>query len=92
MWKEQWDALPGAELIRQGLRDVDAGRESMQALLVSIGAARLARAGIVVAHPLSEPEPRLYELLEKEHGDGAHSKYNALLRRLMSFERSVESV
>jgi hypothetical protein len=91
MWKRHWDALPGAELIRQGLLDSAAGRESIPALLVSIGAARLARAGIVVAHPLTKPEPRLYDLLEKEHGDGAHSKYNGLLRRLMSFERSLES-
>ena len=91
MWKEQWDALPGAELIREGLRDADAGRESIPALLVSIGAMRLARSGILVARPLSRPESRLYELLQGEHGDGAHSKYNALLRRLMSFERSVES-
>jgi hypothetical protein len=91
MWKRQWDALPGAELIREGLCDADAGRESIPALIVSIGASRLARCGIVVSRPLSKPEPRLYELLEKEHGDGAHSKYNALLRRLVSFERSVES-
>lgn len=91
MWKEQWDALPAAELIRQGLLDADAGRETIPALLVSIGASRLERSGIVVAHPFPKPEPRLYELLEEEHGDGAHSKYNALLRRLMSFERSVES-
>jgi hypothetical protein len=92
MWKPQWDALPGADLIRQGLHDADAGRESVASLLVSIGAARLARSGIVVTHPFPKPEPRLYDLLEKEHGDGAHSKYNALLGRLMSFERSLESV
>lgn len=92
MRKEEWDGLPGAQLIQQGLRDADDGLESIPALLVSIGAARLARSGIVVMRPFPKPEPKLYELLEKEHGDGAHSKYNALLRRLMSFERSVESV
>ena len=91
MWKGQWDALPGAELIRQGIRDAETGQESIAALVVSIGAARLARCGLVVAHAFDGPERRLYDLLQNEHGDGAHSKYNALLRRLMRFERSVES-
>jgi len=91
-WNEKWDAVPGAELIRQGLSDRDSAQESIPALLVSIGAARLARCGIVVARPLPEPEARLYQLLELTLGDGAHSKYNALLRRLLKFERGIESV
>lgn len=90
MWKRDWDRLPGADLIRQGVSDADAGLESIPALLVSIGAARLARCGIVVSHPFPKPENRLYQLLEAEHGDGAHSKFNSLLRLLLSFERSVE--
>ena len=38
------------------------------------------------------PEHRLYDLLAATHGDGAHSQYNALIRRLVSFERAAECV
>lgn len=31
----------------------------------------------------------LYRLLATEHGNGAHSRYNALIRSLVSFERAV---
>lgn len=66
------------------------GRESECALLVSIGEPRLRRLGIAVTSPLASPEHRLFELLSREHGNGAHSKYNALVRRLVSFERALE--
>jgi hypothetical protein len=36
------------------------------------------------------PEHRLYELLSTSDPDAAHSRYNALIRRLVSFERAVE--
>jgi hypothetical protein len=84
------DGLPGAELIRKGLDDLAQGVESTKALLVSIGAPRLARLGIEVASPLPSPEHRLYELLRSEDAAGAHSRYNALIRRLVSFERASE--
>ena len=38
--------LPGADLVREGIADLERGVESIPALLVSIGAPRLARAGI----------------------------------------------
>src|SRR5205085_11934366 len=41
-------ALPGEDLIRRGLADLSAGVESAEALLVSIGAPRLAGLGLVV--------------------------------------------
>lgn len=41
---------------------------------------------------LPSPEMRLYEVLSIEHGDGAHSQYNALIRRLVSFERAAACV
>jgi hypothetical protein len=84
------DGLPGAELIRKGIGDLSQGLESVEALLVSIGAPRLAGVGIEVASPLPSPEHRLYELLRSEDADGAHSRYNALIRRLVSFERAAE--
>ena len=46
--REISDALPGADLIRQGLQDLDAGVESVPAMLVLVGAPRLRRLGISV--------------------------------------------
>ncbi|MBI3553998.1 MAG: hypothetical protein HY077_15995 [Elusimicrobia bacterium] len=82
--------LPGADLVASGLLDLSLGRETPEALLVSIGAPRLRRAGVRVESPLSDPEHRLYALLSRESSDTAHSRYNALLRRLISFERALE--
>ena len=84
------DGLPGAELIRTGVDDLAQGVESVEALLVSIGAPRLMRLGIEVTSPVPSAEHRLYELLRSEHADEAHSRYNALVRRLVSFERAAE--
>lgn len=85
------DALPGADLVRQGLADLSRGIESIPALLVAIGAPRLRRAGIDVPNvPFPSPEHRLYDRLAGEDPDGAHSRYNALIRRLVSFERAAE--
>lgn len=84
------DALPGADLIREGFRDLEAGVESVPALLVLIGAPRLRRLGFAVADTPYLPEDRLYEKLASSHGDGAHSQYNALIRLLVSFERAAE--
>jgi hypothetical protein len=82
--------LPGQELVEQGLADLDRGADSVEALLVSIGAPRLAALGFVIRSPLPEPEHRLHELLSAEDADSAHSRYNALIRRLVSFERAAE--
>jgi hypothetical protein len=84
------DGLPGAELVHKGIDDLAQRRESVEAFLVSIGAPRLARLGIEVGSPLPSPEHRLYELLRAQDADGAHSRYNALIRRLVSFERAAE--
>jgi len=145
-----FSGLPGGELIRRGLKDLAAGRESEEALLVLIGAPRLRRLGLDVPEassdhnplisshhlenpgrreggeckaepgiapertspvredaspkrqrrrrPLSTdqgselPEHRLYRLLAHSDADSAHSRYNALIRRLVSFERALECV
>ena len=88
----EWlDALPGGELVRQGLVDLEAGIESVPSLLVSIGASRLRRAGLPVPEStFSEAEIRLWELLALEDSDSAHGKLNALVRRLVSFEQAIE--
>jgi hypothetical protein len=81
--------VPGAELVERGARDLEAGVESVESLLVSIGAPRLRRLGYVLPETFPSPEHRLYELLRAKHGDAAHSRYNALVRRLVSFERAA---
>jgi hypothetical protein len=37
---------------------------------------------------LDDPEHRLYDLLAQRDGDLAHARYNAFLRRLVSFADS----
>ena len=84
------DALPGGDLIEAGLADLSRGRASVEALLVSIGAPRLRRIGIDVPAEIPNPEEKLYERLAQGDPDSAHSRYNALIRRLVSFERAAE--
>jgi len=82
---------PGEDLIEQGIEDLANGAETIPALLVSIAAPRLRRIGLQIPeNTFSTPEHRLYRLLAKDDSDGAHSKYNALIRRLVSFERAAE--
>jgi hypothetical protein len=86
-----FDKFPGGELVRRGLDDLAAGRESAEALLVLIGAPRLQRLGFDIPEGTDVPsEHRLYELLARMDPDAAHSRYNALIRRLVRFERAVE--
>lgn len=87
----EYDAFPAGDLIRQGIEDIRAGIESPQALLVAIGKPRLTRLGIPVPGPSVQfPEMRLYESIARTDPDAAHGRYNALIRRLVSFERAVE--
>ncbi len=83
-------AFPGAALVTAGIEDLSRGEPSLQALLVSIGTPRLERLGLHIPSPVPSPEHRLYELLCEDDPDGAHSRYNALVRRLVSFERAAE--
>jgi hypothetical protein len=86
-------ALPGADLIQEGLRDLQAQRETLASLLVAIGSPRLRRLGIQLPDTLPDnPEHRLYDLLARDEPDAAHSRYNALIRRLVSFEQAAECV
>lgn len=84
--------FPGDDLIVAGIADLSCGVESVPALLVSIGAPRLRRLGLLLPEPIPSPELRLYALLRQPDPDTAHSRYNALIRRLVSFERAVECV
>ena len=78
-------------MIQQGLADLEGGHETEAALLVMVGSPRLRLLGIPV--PSDAPalvEHRLYERLASQDPDAAHSRYNALIRLLVSFERAVE--
>ena len=88
------EELPGGDLICAGLRDAVAGIESVESLLVEIAASRLRESGLPV--PAMRPatldaEIRLHRLLAKTHGDDAYGRYNALLRRLVSFTRALDA-
>lgn len=83
-------ALPGADLIARGLADLNARHETVEALLVSIGAPRLRSLGYELHSPFDSPEHRLYLRLAQEKDNAAHSAYNALIRRLVSFERAAQ--
>ena len=86
-----FEGLPGYELVRDGLADLAAGKHTVPALLVLIGAPRLREVGIdVPATEVDHPEHRLYELLAEEGSDAAHSRYNAWIRELVSFEQAAE--
>ncbi len=82
--------LPAEELIAKGIADLGHGTVSVEALLVSIGAQRLTDLGLTLPEPLESPEHRLYERLHEEEPDSAHGRYNAYVRRLVSFERAAE--
>lgn len=84
--------LPGAEIVLPGIADLEAGRRSVNAIAVQCAATRLRGAGLN-APSVEDGVPaahRLYRQLSDELGDGAHSRYNAILRRVASFARAAE--
>jgi hypothetical protein len=85
-------SLPGADLVRQGLEDLAAGRETDCALLLQIAAPRLRSLGIPIGEP-TNPLPCthvLYNRLATRLGPDAHSYYNSLIRRIVSFAHALE--
>jgi DNA-binding transcriptional regulator YbjK len=82
---------PGGDLVAKGLADIEAGHVSEEALLVLLASPRLAWLGIEVQEVPGVPEPyehELYRRLEARLGRGAHSAYNALIRRIVSFAQT----
>ncbi len=85
-----WSQLPGYELVRDGLDDLLAGHESEASLVVGMAAPRLRSLGVDVPSGTGGvPSHRLYELLA-EADAGAHSRYNALVGRVVGFARAAE--
>jgi hypothetical protein len=83
--------LPGEDLVSAGILDLRRGRESEASLLVAMAAPRLRALGLDVPSGGPDcPSHRLYELLSEDGNGGAHSRYNALVRRIVSFSRAAE--
>jgi hypothetical protein len=83
--------LPGHDLFSQGVADLAAGRTTEAALLVAMARTRLTQAGLEVPGTAElHVGHALYDLLANENGADAHSRYNALLRRIVSFARAAE--
>lgn len=85
--------LPGEDLVAKGIDDLSSNNFSIEALLVMVGSPRLNRLGHaipLVKHLPSSPEHALYQKLESENPKNGHSRYNALIRRLVSYERILE--
>lgn len=87
-------ALPGGEIVERGLRDLAEGKETAESLLVLVGGTRLRALGVPVPAESggTPPEHRLYDLLARGDPASAHSRYNALIRKLVRFERAAECV
>jgi hypothetical protein len=77
--------LPAGDTVDAGLEDLASGRVTPESLAVSLAAPRLRREGVPIGPVLDDPERRLFELLRGTEGDLAHARYNAWLRRLVSF-------
>lgn len=87
-----FDDLPGADLVRQGLADLRGGRETVEALLVEVAGPRLRALGVDVPKERDlEPERRLYLRLSAESPEDVHGRYNAWIRRIVSFARALEA-
>lgn len=88
---DRFKGLPGADLVEAGLPDLASGRLTEAGALVLVGAPRLRRPRLDVPGGGAEsPEHVLYRILHRQDEDSAHGRYNALIRRLVSFERAAE--
>lgn len=86
------ESLPGAEIVLPGVLDLEAGRRSINAFAVQCAATRLRKIGLH-ATSIEGDVPaahRLYEQLSGELGNGAYSRYNAILARVASFAGAAE--
>ena len=85
--------VPGEELVSEGLRALARGERSIEALLVAVGAPRLQALGVRVpgaGASIPHPELALYHALGRRFPNDTHARYNALVRRLVSYERELE--
>ena len=88
------DQYPGGDLIKQGILDSQANRQTIFSCLIQIGFPTLTKMNLLPSEiqllTQEDAELTLYRILRSETGD-AYSRYNALVRRLISFERAISS-
>ena len=85
-------SLPGEDMVREGLEDLEQGRVTDYSLLVLIASPRLRGLGLTIPERKANVpfEHQLYERLEERLGAGAHSYYNGLIRRIVSYARGMD--
>jgi len=84
--------LPGEDLVQQGLADLAQDKLTDCSLLLLVAAPRLRSLGLDIPdRPTPTPYHHLlYERLEERLGTAAHSYYNSLIRRIVSYARALE--
>ncbi len=90
------NSLPIQDCIEKGIKKLNEKsppEETLETLLVSIGAPKLISCGYSIKQTIKNPEIKLYDYLSRyfEH-NRVHSAYNAYIRRLVSFERALQCV
>lgn len=88
--------LPGAELVRDGLRDQRDGATTIAQLVVSLVGTRLRGAGLMLDVPVEsaagDAEHALYRALEADPTvSDPYYRYNSLKRELDSFLAALEA-
>lgn len=85
-------SLPGAEILVKGRADLQAGRQSPEALALLAAAPRLRRLGLSIPRvPLQDAaEIELYFCLMRTGAPDPYSTYNALLRSVASLAAALE--
>ena len=85
-------SLPGEDMVREGLEDLVQGRVTDYSLLELVASPRLRGLGLKIPERQSGVpfEHQLYERLEERLGVGAHSYYNSLIRRIVSYARGLD--
>jgi hypothetical protein len=85
------DSFPGGDLVIKGLADLKQQILSEEALLLLVARPRLVALGFDIPVPETTVLPyehALYAAIAERDAGGAHSAYNALIRRIVSFTDS----
>ena len=88
---ESLNIYPGGDIVAKGLADLDQGLRTEEALLVMVAGPRLRGLGFEFQGLDSVTRPyehALYEAIQERLPSGAHSAYNALIQRIVSFANS----
>ena len=84
--------LPAADRVERGVRDLNAGHATLEALWISAATRRLRDIGLPIregARVHEEPELAFYQALGEKYED-AYSRYNSMRRELDSFMNAAE--